>query len=93
MDTGLTYDFTFYGSRMSVSDCRETGYTVVGATSGFAALDAGNNVDQSVQVTGIAPDASGEIKISLAPTAANNNGYHFTYLGVMKVQPQLPAGQ
>ncbi len=93
LDQGLTYDFTFYASRLSVGDNRETGYTVAGANSGFAPLDAGNNVDKSVQVIGIAPDASGEITISLAPTAANNNSNHFTYLGVMKMEPQLPVGQ
>ncbi|MEN6576560.1 MAG: GDSL-type esterase/lipase family protein [Phycisphaerales bacterium] len=93
LDTSLTYDFTFYASRLGVSDNRETGYTIAGANSGFAALDAGNNVDKSVQAIGILPDASGEITISIAPTAANNNSYHFTYLGVMKMEPQLPAAQ
>lgn len=93
LDAGLTYDFTFYASRLGVSDNRETGYTLVGANSGFATLDGGNNVDKLVRAVGIAPDASGEITISIAPTAANNNGYHFTYLGVMKMEPQLPAGQ
>ena len=93
LDTGLTYDFTFYASRLGVSDNRETGYNVAGANSGFVAFDAGNNVDRSAQVVGIMPNASGEIAISLAPTAANNNSYHFTYLGVMKMEPQLPAGR
>lgn len=93
LDTGLTYNFTFYASRLGVNDNRETGYTIVGADSDIVAFDAGNNVDESVRAVGIAPDASGEITISVAPTAANNNGYHFTYLGVMKVEPQLPTGQ
>ncbi|HNS21646.1 MAG TPA: GDSL-type esterase/lipase family protein [Sedimentisphaerales bacterium] len=93
LDAGLTYDFTFYASRLSVSDKRETGYTLVGADSHFAAFDGGNNVDGFVQAVGVAPDASGQITISIAPTAANNNSYHFTYLGVMKVEPQLPVEQ
>jgi hypothetical protein len=34
----------------------------------------------------VAPGISGEISVRLAPTASNNNGNHFTYLGVMKVE-------
>jgi lysophospholipase L1-like esterase len=87
LDPTQTYDFTFYASRMGVTDNRETGYTVTGFNSGFVALNASANVDKSVTLTGIAPTAEGEITISLAPTAANNNGNHFTYLGALKVEP------
>lgn len=38
LDTALSYDFTFYASRLGVGDKRETGYTVEGGNSGFAAL-------------------------------------------------------
>lgn len=95
LDSATTYNFTFFASRMSVSDNRETGYTVTGGNSGFAALDASNNEEQTVTVTGITPNGAGEISISLAPTANNNNPYHFTYLGVLKVDaipPQTPLG-
>jgi lysophospholipase L1-like esterase len=91
LDPLLTYDFTFYASRMSVGDNRETGYTVAGASSGFAALSPSVNVDRFVTVTGIEPDSEGQITIDLAPTANNVNSYHFTYLGVMKVEPKLPV--
>jgi lysophospholipase L1-like esterase len=87
LDPMRTYDFTFYASRMSVTDNRETGYTVTGFNSGFVALNAAANVDKSATLTDMAPTAAGEITISLAPTAANNNANHFTYLGVMKVEP------
>jgi hypothetical protein len=87
LDPLLTYDFTFYASRMGARDNRETGYTVVGANSSFAALDATANIDGFATATGIEPDAAGEITISIAPTENNNNGNHFTYLGVMKVEP------
>jgi hypothetical protein len=87
LDPLLTYDITFYASRMGVRDNRETGYTVVGANSGFAALNVAANIDALVQVTGIAPDAAGEITISIAPTENNDNANHFTYLGVMKLEP------
>jgi hypothetical protein len=82
-----TYDFTFYASRLGVTDNRETGYTVTGFNSGFIALNAAANVDKSVTLTDMVPTAAGEITISLAPTAANNNANHFTYLGVLKIEP------
>ena len=85
----LSYSFTFYASRMGVGDNRTTGYTVTGANAGFATLNVANNVTNFAIVSGLRPTAAGEITISLAPTAANNNANHFTYLGVLKVQPAL----
>ncbi len=84
------YDLTFYASRTGVGDNRETGYTVTGANSGFAALNAANNVTNTARVTGIVPNAGREITVSLAPTANNNNANHFTYLGVLRLDAVLP---
>ncbi len=88
--TGLnpswSYDLIFYASRAEVSDNRETGYTVVGANSGYVALDAANNVNNTATVLGIVPTEAGEISVSLAPTANNNNANHFTYLGALIVE-------
>jgi len=88
LDPLLAYDFTFYASRMGVGDNRETGYTLTGANTGFAALNPSANVEKFVTVTGIEPDSEGQITIDLAPTANNVNSYHFTYLGVLKVEPK-----
>ena len=93
LDTQTVYSFSFYASRTGVGDVRETGYTVVGANQGFAALDAANNVDNTATVADITPTEAGEITISLAPTENNNNANHFTYLGVLRVDavpPQTP---
>jgi lysophospholipase L1-like esterase len=93
IDTQSVVRFTFYASRGGVTDNRETGYTVQGASAGFAALDVANNVDNTALVSDIRPTDAGEITISLAPTANNNNGNHFTYLGVLKIDvipPQTP---
>lgn len=93
LDAQTTYSFTFYASRTGVGDNRETGYTVVGATTNFAALDPANNIDNTASVTGLSPDGAGEITIRLAPTENNNNANHFTYLGVLRVDavpPQTP---
>jgi hypothetical protein len=86
----VTYKLTFFASRTGVGDNRETGYTVTGATTGFAALNAANNVVNVAVVSGMRADANGEITVSLAPTANNNNANHFTYLGVMKLEPMPP---
>ncbi|MEN6333908.1 MAG: SwmB domain-containing protein, partial [Phycisphaerales bacterium] len=93
LDPSLTYDFTFYASRTGVTDNRETGYTVTGFNSGFVALNAAGNVDKSVTLTDMAPTAAGEITISLAPTESNNNGNHFTYLGVLRIEPTPAKSQ
>ncbi len=87
LDPLMDYDLAFYGSRMNVRDVRETGYTVIGTNSGLAALDAGDNVNNYTKVTGVKPDVTGAITISVAPTGNNTNDNHFTYLGVLKVGP------
>lgn len=90
LDPALRHELTFYASRMGVTDNRETGYTVTGATSGFTALNAASNVTAIATVADILPTAEGEITISLAPTANNNNANHFTYLGVLRVRTTAP---
>lgn len=79
------YSLTFYASRTGVADNRETVYTVTGATSGTAVLDASGNVDRTATVSDIAP-AGGAITIALAPSPANDSPYHFTYLGALIVE-------
>jgi len=95
--TGLNpaakYNFTFYASRMSAGDNRETGYTVQGGDAGFATLNPADNITNQTTVAGITPTPAREITISLAPTPNNNNAYHFTYLGVMRVDVVLPPPQ
>ncbi|MDB6070456.1 MAG: hypothetical protein JWL81_1627 [Verrucomicrobiales bacterium] len=94
--TGLNvaeeHDILFYASRMEVTDNRETRYTVTGATTAFADLNVANNSQNTVSVTAMRPDAEGNITIALTPGPNNNNGNHFTYLGVMKVTPRASTG-
>ncbi|MCP5528556.1 MAG: PAS domain-containing protein [Verrucomicrobiales bacterium] len=85
LDPRTSYDFTFYGSRTGVSDVRETRFTVSGSNAAVGDLDAANNVDATVAVSGVKPAATGEVTISITPGPNNNNGNHFTYLGVMQV--------
>lgn len=85
LDINLSYDFLFYASRTSVSDNRETAYTVTGASAETAFLNASNNVNDFVTVTGVVPNAQGEIIIALGPGPNNTNSNHFTYLNAMSV--------
>ncbi len=89
LDSARAYTFTMYASRLSAADNRETGYTIVGGNEGFGALNPSENVDNVTTVTGIVPDAVGEITISIAPTENNDNGNHFTYLGALKIASLL----
>ncbi len=87
---GQGYDFTFFASRTGVSDNRETRYTVVGTNTVIAHLQVAGNINGVVEARAVRPTAAGEITISLAPGANNNNANHFTYLGAMKITPAPP---
>lgn len=87
--TGLnplaTYDFTFFASRTGVTDNRETKYEVVGLNSGFGLLDAANNTANVAAVSGISPDALGNLTVNVTMGPNNNNGTGFFYLGAMEI--------
>jgi lysophospholipase L1-like esterase len=83
---GRSYQLTFYASRTGVGDNRETLYTVTGAATNAAVLNAANNVSNMVAVTGVRPTRDGELIIALTPGPNNNNANHFTYLGVLKLE-------
>ncbi len=83
-----TYSFTFVACRAnrtgdSATACAATDYTVTGATTGTASLDAYNNASSVAKVTGIRPDEYGNATITIALGAGNNLGY--AYLLAMKI--------
>lgn len=92
LGAGTNYNFTFYASRTGVSDNRQTRYTLSGAATNTADLNAANNVDQVAVVSGVQPDATGAITIALTPGPSNNNANHFTYLGVLKIESAAQGG-
>ena len=61
LSASLRYNLTFYGSANTTADWT-TSYQVQETT---VALDAAQNTDNSVQIVGIAPDASGEVRITV----------------------------
>lgn len=87
LNASKLYRFTFYASRMGAGgDNRETRYTVTGTNTAFADLQVSENIDEVAVVSGISPASTGEVTISLSPTANNNNAYHFIYLGVLMLE-------
>lgn len=86
LNTNLLYSFKFFASRTGVSDNRETRYTLNGLNSGFGDLNATNNVNNTVSVTSIRPDAGGNILLTVEAGPNNNNGStKFFYLGTAEI--------
>ena len=85
LDADTIYDFTFYASRLGLSDNRETRYQLKGANSSSVDLDPAGNTDQVAKVSGIHPDASGEIELCISKGPNNNNSEGFYYLGAMQI--------
>lgn len=91
LDTSMTYDFTFFASRMGVTDVRSAQYEVIGATTLSTALDASNNITEVATVSGVVPDALGKIIVSLTKGADNTSANGYFYLGVMTVEGSISA--
>ena len=83
-----TYEFCFFGSRMGVSDNRETQFSLTGANSDVGYLEVANNENNIVCVSGIQPDANGEIELVVTAGPNNTNGLGFYYLAAMSISPE-----
>ncbi len=91
LTAGKTYDFTFYASRMEATENRETRYTLTGASTSYADLDVARNTSQVAKVTGVQPNARGEVTLNIAPGPDNKNKYEFYYLLAMKIDGAFKA--
>lgn len=85
LDKTKKYNFCFFGSRMSVSDNRETSYTVSGQTEQTMLLNTSNNTENEACSAAIYPDAQGEISITVTAGPNNDNTSGFYYLTAMKI--------
>jgi len=81
--TNRLYTFTFYASRMGATDDRSALFTLDGATSGQATLNAANNYSQVAVVQDIAPTSAGEITLTVTKGPSNNNATEYFYLGAL----------
>lgn len=86
LDPSKFYSFSFFASRMNVTDNRETSYTVTGTTTQIVNLNASNNTTQKIEVYNIQPDSNGIIEIIATAGANNTNSYGFYYLNTLEIQ-------
>ena len=86
LNPNRSYAFTLYASRMNATDNRETLYTLTGANTGSATLDAANNSTQVAIVTDIFPRPDGTIDLQIEPGPNNTNAYLFYHLTAIKIE-------
>lgn len=99
LDPGSLYQFTFFSSRVAVSDNRETRFTVTGATVDITDLDASSNYSNIAQTGFIAPDANNQIVVSVTAGPGNNSvdgeydtrWFHFNGMHIEVVPVPEPA--
>ncbi len=82
------YEFCFFGSRNSVSDNRDTKYTLAGATEQSASLDSANNTENIICISNVQADADGKITLTVSAGDSNNNSNEFYYLNAMRITPE-----
>lgn len=92
MNKDATYKFSFFASRMSSADNRETLFTVNGTTQATAVLNASNNSSNIVTVSNIRPTQEGTISIKAEPGPNNNNVHKFYYINALQIQDDSRTG-
>ena len=85
LNPATQYNFTFYASRGTTSDSRQTQYTLTGNSIASVLYEPGNNVNNVATIGSFLSDASGNIVWDMNPGPLNNNATHLTYLGVMQI--------
>jgi len=83
-DSAATLTFTFFASRMGVTDNREAAYVLVGATTATTYLDASDN-DSQVAVVTVQPDSNGNVVLNVSKGPNNNNSSGYYYLGALTI--------
>ncbi len=77
LDPDCVYTFTFYGSRVGVTDNRDTRFLVEGATAGSNILATANNTSEVAIVPHILPTGAGDITITIDQGPDNTAGYYY----------------
>lgn len=88
--TGLNpakvYDFTLFASRKDQTDNQETKFTLTGANSKNASLNASSNSSSVAVIEGISPNSSGKIEVMVTKGANNNNANGYYYINTLKLK-------
>jgi len=77
--------FTFFASRMGVSDNREGRYEVIGGTTQSTTLNASNNDVNTASVI-VKADANGNVILNMTKGPNNTNEFGFYYLSAMTIE-------
>jgi pimeloyl-ACP methyl ester carboxylesterase len=83
LSTSRKYNFVFFASHEDGST-GSTNYTIGGVT---VTLDAAFNINKTVQINGVTPNASGQVSIGVSKVSGNDN----MYLNAMVIQSYIPA--
>ena len=83
------YDFNFLAARSSVTDIRETTFTVVGRNESTSTVDASNNTSNVATVNEISPRADGTISINIGAGTKNTNVNKFFYINAFVISPTI----
>ncbi|MFC7000134.1 SGNH/GDSL hydrolase family protein, partial [Rufibacter roseus] len=86
LDVTKAYSFAFFGNRASVSENRETLYTVEGLTNPDpVALNVSSNTSKMVRVSNVMPKEDGTITVVVEKGPNNRNSTGFYHISAMKI--------
>lgn len=85
LDKNQKYNFGYFGSRMNVSDNRETKFITKGANEVVVRLNTSNNSSNVVWANAVQPNTAGEITITVTSGEGNTNGTGFYYLSAIRI--------
>ena len=86
LNPALTYEFTFFSSRVGCQDFRQTSIVVQGEDTWADAIQSANNSTETVEIKDIRPTSDGQVTIMVMPGARNNNPNSFYYLNAMTIK-------
>src|SRR6218665_526467 len=81
----IKYNLVFFGSRSGVADNRNTVYAYGGQS---VTLNAASNTSNTVQITGVSPNASGQIEF----TVTKGSGSAYAYLNALVIESYVDNG-
>jgi predicted esterase len=83
LSTAKRYNFVFFNSHQDGYNCL-TNFTINGQT---VSLDASYNIDKTVEINNITPDASGQVSISVAKASSAT----YAFLSAMVIESYDPS--
>ncbi len=89
LDKTKKYNLCYFGSRMNVTDNRETAYIANGTNEVKVYLNVSGNTSNTVCASNVQPNNNGEITITVTAGPNNNNANGFFHINAMRITPVL----